>query len=82
MLFLIEYDRRKGEVVSLKSFQSGNRAQALEERLQLELSLHQQGIEREIVLLEATNEAAIRKTHRRYFESLDELTHLPDSNKP
>ena len=31
------------------------------------------------VLLEAADEQAIRKTHRRYFADLDELAKMPDS---
>jgi len=43
----------------------------------LELELHRQGVEREIVLLEAQSEDALRRTHRRYFESLEDLANVP-----
>jgi hypothetical protein len=42
-------------------------------RLELELELNRLGKEREVVLLEAASEQALRLTHRRYFEDLSEL---------
>jgi hypothetical protein len=39
----------------------------------MELDLNSRGVEREVVLLEAENEAALRRTHRRYFEDLAQL---------
>ena len=41
--------------------------------MELELNLHAKGLEREVVLLEAESEAAIRLTHGRYFYDLSEL---------
>jgi len=73
MIFLIDYDRTKGEIVTLRRFDESSKHEAADVRLELELSLHRQGIDREVVLLEAENEQAIRKTHRRYFENLEEL---------
>jgi hypothetical protein len=35
--------------------------------------LHRDGIQREVVLLQAENEDALRKTHRHYFEDIREL---------
>ncbi len=72
MLFLIEYARREGRIVSFKEFDD-DAALAAKTRLELELDLNRRGIEREVVLLEAENEDALRRTHRRYFESLTEL---------
>jgi len=74
MLFLIEYDRAEGEVISLRAFPDEDRGVAQEARLNLELSLNRQGVEREIVLLEALSEEALRRTHRRYFEDLASLS--------
>lgn len=73
MLFLVEYDRARGEIVSFRAFADAHRQEATDTRLELELDLHRRGIEREVVLLEAASEAALRRTHRRYFESLAEL---------
>lgn len=73
MLFLIEYDRDKGEVVSISRFNTLQKAEADATRLDLELDLNRRGIEHEVVLLEASNEDALRRTHRRYFENLSEL---------
>jgi len=53
MIFLIEYDRTKGRIVSLKSFDDSDRVEAQNCRLELELSLNAKGVENEVVLLEA-----------------------------
>lgn len=73
MLFLIEYDRSQGKVISLREYEDSDWSQAESDRLRLELDLRNMGTEREVVLLEATSEQALRKTHRRYFEDLSEL---------
>jgi hypothetical protein len=73
MLFLIEYDRDKGKVVAIQEFSDTERHKAESFRLELELELNRQAKESEVVLLEATNEEALRRTHRRYFEDLSEL---------
>jgi len=77
MLFLIEYDRDRGRIVTIRSFKDSERERAEESRLDLELELNQKGIDSEVVLLEAATEEAVRKTHRRYFEDLTELTTAP-----
>ena len=42
--------------------------------LKLSLNSNRHGIEHEVVLLQAASEAAaLRRTHRRYFEDLAEL---------
>lgn len=73
MIFLIEYDRRRGQIVTFKKFDDSERQKAEEERLQMELGLNRAGTEREVVILEAATEEAMRRTHRRYFENLNEL---------
>jgi hypothetical protein len=73
MIFLIEYNRQKGRIISLKSFDDSDRVKAQDRRLELELSLNAKGIEHEVVLLDAKSEAAIRITHGRYFYDLSEL---------
>lgn len=81
MLFLIEYDRQRGSIVQFREFKDDEREQAYDARLDLELRLNGAGIENEVVLLEAPSEDAIRRTHRRYFETLEELLESPPSAK-
>ena len=73
MTFLIDYDRRKGRLVSIKRFKEDQVEEAKNLRLQLELSLGDAREWREVVLLDALDEEALRRTHRRYFEKLSEL---------
>jgi hypothetical protein len=73
MIFLIDYDRGRGRIVSLSSFPDSELRKAEESRLAVELTLHQSGIQREVVLLDAADEEALRRTHRRYFVDVDEL---------
>jgi hypothetical protein len=77
MIFLIEYDRGEGCLLRIETFSDSDRKRAEESRLNLELELNRKGIEKEVVLLEAASEEAVRRTHRRYFESLAELTSTP-----
>lgn len=77
MLFLIEYDRNRGRIVTFKAFDDSEQQKAKDSRLQLELELNRLGTEREVVLLEAATEEALRRTHRRYFEDLTELVNSP-----
>jgi hypothetical protein len=73
MIFLIEYNRKEGQIVSFETFNDSERHDAENSRLEMELKLNRLGIENEVILLEAATEAALRRTHRRYFESLSEL---------
>jgi hypothetical protein len=61
----------------MESFADSERTKAQETLLTLELELNQNGNDKEVVLLEAESEDAIRRTHRRYFEDLTELTTVP-----
>lgn len=72
MIFLVEYNRRKGELVQFTAFKEDFKA-AEDARLQLELKLLGSGVGHEVVLLEAKNQEILRRTHRRYFETLMEL---------
>ena len=76
MIFLIDYDQDEGRLISLRSFTDDQRELVEETRLRMELEQHALGRLREIVTLEAPTEAHIRKTHRRYFETLEELVKL------
>lgn len=76
MLFLIQYDRSRGEIISFQEYGEGESQSAEQARLEMELDLHHQGVEHEVVLLEAENEEALRRTHRRYFEDLAQLVNV------
>jgi hypothetical protein len=73
MLFLIEYDRPSGTLVQFRKFDESERQAALEARLDLELALNRQGVQHEVVILDAPSEAALRHTHGRYFKDVAEL---------
>lgn len=77
MIFLIEYDRDLGEIVTFRTFDDSERQNAEDARLELELELNRLGTKREVVILEAASEEALRRTHRRYFENLSELVSSP-----
>lgn len=77
MLFLIEYDRHRGEVINFKTFDDSERRKVEDTRLVMEIELNRLGIEREVVILEADTEEALRRTHRRYFENLFQLVNSP-----
>lgn len=68
MIFLIEYNRPEGRIVTFKVFDDSARAVAENLRLEVELNLHRRRVDHEVVLLEASSERALRRTHRRYFE--------------
>ena len=70
MIFLIEYNRSQGRIVTFRDFDDSQRREAEDSRLGIELGLNRQGIDHEVVLLEAASEPALRRTHRRYFEDL------------
>jgi hypothetical protein len=72
VIFLIEYHRPKGRLVTFKVFEDSHRSEAEHSRLDIELELNRKGIKHEVVLLEAKSKDALRKTHRRYFEDLGE----------
>ncbi len=73
MIFLIEYDRPRGELVDIQAFDDLDRDAAENARLRRELMLHQKGVRREVVLLQAASENALRGTHRRYFVDIATL---------
>jgi hypothetical protein len=73
VIFLIEYDRARGEIVTLKTFSESYRRAAEDARLEMEIGLNRDEVDREVVILEAESEEALRRTHRRYFENLSEL---------
>ena len=76
MIFLIQYDRPKGRIVTIKTFENSERLDAENSRLETELDLNRRGITHEVVLLEAASKDALRRTHQRYFEDLKDLKDL------
>ena len=79
MIFLIEYDRHQGRVVTLRTFDKLERRKVEYERLEMEIDLNRRGRVHEVILFEAATEADLRRTHRRYFEDLTDLVKLPAS---
>ena len=73
MLFLIEYKRSEGRIVTLKTFDDTDRSKAEQTRFEIELELNQKKIDHEVVLLDAADERALRRTHRRYFETAAQI---------
>jgi hypothetical protein len=80
VIFLINYNRIRGTISTLRTFPESARQEASEARLDLELNLRRKGVEHEVVLLEAASEEALRRTHRRYFEDVAELAQMPAAN--
>ena len=70
---MIQYDRPKGRLVKFETFDNVQLGEAERLRLEIDLDLNRRRIEHEVVLLEATSEQALRRTHRRYFEKLIEM---------
>jgi hypothetical protein len=73
MIFLIEYNRRKGRIVTFKTFDESQRLKAENSRLDLEVELNRRGVPHEVVLLEAANKEALLQTHGRYFKNPSEI---------
>lgn len=73
MLFLIHYDRSRGLLRSITDFLDKDIARASSRKLELEISLLREAGGQEVVLLEADSLEALQQTHKRYFQTLDEL---------
>jgi hypothetical protein len=73
MIFLIEYDRSKGSIVTFREFDDSQRREAEDSRLGIELDLNSKGINHEVVLLEAASKDALHRTHQRYFADLTQI---------
>lgn len=73
MIFLIDYDRKKGCLEMFKSFEAALRPEAQRERLERELSLNGSRGSREVILLEADDERTLHRTHQRYFKTAREI---------
>lgn len=77
MIFLIEYDRPEGRIVTFRVFKDSELGSAEDARLSIELTLNRGRVQREVVLLQAADEQALRRTHRRYFEDVTGLVSQP-----
>ena len=73
MIFLIEYDRERGRIVTLLDFNDANRKDAEKQRIEMEVRLNEKQIDHEVVLLHAATLDALKLTHNRYFADLAEL---------
>ena len=73
MIFLIEYNRIEGRIVTFRDFDDSQRLDAEDSRLVIELDLNRKGINHEVVLLEAASEEALHRTHQRYFADLTQI---------
>jgi len=81
VIFLIEYSRSLGRIVTFRDFDPSRRDAAHRARLDLELDLNRKDVDHEVVLLEAPTKADLQRTHRRYFEDLESLL-TSDISKP
>jgi len=73
MIFLIEYNRSEGRIVTFRNFENAQQREAQDMRLEIELDMSRKGIDHEVVLFDAESEEALRRTHRRYFETLRQM---------
>ena len=80
MIFLIEYDRPEGRIVTFKTFTDSERSLAESTRLEIELELNRKRIDHEVVILQAGSEEALRRTHRRYFEDAHQMLKSANAN--
>jgi hypothetical protein len=77
MLYVVEYNRPEGRLVTFKVFGQSERSKAVELLLDIEPDLNRRNIDHEVVLLEATSEAALHRTHGRYFKDLRQILESP-----
>jgi hypothetical protein len=73
MIFLIEYNRSKGSIVTIQDFDDSQRREAEDSRLEIELDLNRKGVDHEVVILEAASKDALHRTHQRYFADLTQI---------
>ena len=73
MIFVIEYNRSKGNKVTILYFDDSKRREAEDARLEIELDVTRKKVDHEVVLLEAASEDALHRTHLRYFADLREI---------
>lgn len=70
--FVLIYDQIDGRILNIEKYGAEGGKAALARRFELDRKhANQEGIE--VVLLSAESEAALRRTHGRYFKSVGEL---------
>ncbi len=72
MIFLIVYDRPQGSELRFQEYADDKLAQANSDRLAAEIEYAERP-EVEIVILRSESAEELRKTHARYFKTLQEL---------
>jgi hypothetical protein len=74
MLFLIEYSRSQGKLISLKSFPDTEWNAVMDERLELELDLfHRKVQDHDALVFQSDSLETLKVTHGNYFKTLEEL---------
>jgi hypothetical protein len=73
MIFLIQYDRSKARLIGIQEYADADREKADRTRLKLELDSLDRGVDMEILLFDSQSEEVLRQTHRRYFESAEQV---------
>jgi hypothetical protein len=73
VIFLIDYDSRRAEIVELREFHDTEKLRAQYQQLQIERNLTRRGLLlREVVLIEASDLFSLQRAHRRYFQTATE----------
>jgi hypothetical protein len=71
MIFVIAFDRGRGTIVAYKTFEESARLEAESMyRMRLADAMFQDRDAVEVNMFEADSEAAFRKTHSRYFQTI------------
>jgi hypothetical protein len=70
--YVLIYDQSAGRLLDIENYGAEAGQAALARRFELDRDYHDQG-NVEVVLLSAESEDALRRTHSRYFKSVDEL---------
>jgi len=81
VLYLIDDDPRSASLIEMRAFTDGQR-ELVQNPLDLELAKHARGEMQEIVLLEAAEDAGLRRTHGRCFATLETLAAPGDRTGP
>jgi hypothetical protein len=72
-LFMLTYDRSSATLMTLEVITAGRESEAFQRRLAAEVGAFRDGMDVEVVILEADSEESLRRTHARYFEDLGDL---------
>jgi len=73
MIFLLEYDRPRGALVSLREFGDDEMSLAHDACLEREIQLLGSDWTREVVMLQSRSLESLKFTHMRYFATLEEM---------